>query len=281
MIMVRPTLLTTGYVPDKLRDFPGMPRPHQGAKVDQPTSYNKYTTWLFDPESGRFEMAGPAPVGVDTLVTTRHGVMGVDVDWPDRDNDAGYNRPWKPDGPAEQKGMFVFDAAKKSWKRLDDGKQAAPQNLYELTSLAYDSQHDHILLHGSGAKRDELWSFDLKTNQWKDLKPKVAAPAGAAPPRCCREAVYIPGQEVMLTYGPAPEKGPALWAYKITENAWYRVDVPAPTKIDPALAAGQNRALVYDPKRDVVLMVLGTRGDQGKAMVFALRYRHEDAKFVK
>jgi hypothetical protein len=281
MVVVRPVLLTTGYVPDRLRDFPGVPRLREGAKVDPPTSYNKYVTWLFDPDTGRFNIASPAPVGLDTLVTTRHGVMGVDVDWPERDNDAGYNRPWKPDQPAEHKGLFVFDAARKTWKRLDDGKQPSPQNLYELTSLAYDSQRDQVLLHGGGAKRDELWAFDLKNNQWKDLKPKVAAPAGAAPPRCCRETAYIPGQDVMLTYGPAPEKGPALWAYKVSDNAWYRVDIATPPNIGAPQAAGQNRALVYDPKRDVVLLVLGSGGDQGKTQVFALRYRHEDAKFVK
>src|SRR5262249_30534340 len=101
--------------------------------------------WLFDPHSGRFEMAGPAPIGLDTLVTTRHGVMGVDVDWPDRDDDAGYNRPWNPDGPVEHKGMFVLDAAKKSWRRLDDGKQAAPQTWYDLTSRPCDAQGDQVL----------------------------------------------------------------------------------------------------------------------------------------
>jgi hypothetical protein len=286
MVMVRPIQLTTGYVPEKLRDFPGEPRAREGAKVQPPTSYNKYATWLFDPDTGRFDIVGPAPVGLDTLVTTRHGVMGVDVDWPARDNDAGYNRPWSPEQPPEDKGLFAFDSAKKTWQRLGglgDKKQPAPQNLYELTSLAYDSQRDQVLLHGGGSKRDELWAFDLKTNEWKDLKPKVVAPAGAAPPRCNRESVYIPSQDVMLTYGPGPENrsGPALWAYKVGDNAWYRVEAAAPPGIDPVLAGGQNRALVYDPRRDVVLLVLGTRGDQGKAQVFALRYRHDQAKFMK
>jgi hypothetical protein len=283
MVMVRPISLTTGYVPDKLRDFPGEPRPHAGAKVSTPTSYNRYATWLYDPDTGRFEIAGGAPVGLDQLVTTRHGVMGVDVDWPNRDNDAGYNRKWLPDSPKEEKSVFAFDAAKKTWKRLGDAKQPSPQNLYELTSLAYDSQRDQVLLHGAGGQRDELWAFDLKTNQWKDLKPKVAAPAGASPPVCNRESAYIPGQDVMLTYGPGPEKRsiPALWAYRPGENTWHRVELAAPPGINAALATGQNRALVYDPKRDLVLLVLGTGGDQGKTAVFALRYRHDQAVFVK
>lgn len=283
MIMVRPIHLMSGYVPEKLRDFPGEPRPLEGAKVKLPTSYNKYATQAYDPDTGRFDTVGPAPAGLDQFVTTKHGVMGVDVDWPNRDDDAGYNRKWTPDSPVEEKSLFAFDAAKKTWKQRGDRKQPAPQNLYELTSLAYDSTRDQVLLHGGGSQRDELWAFDLKTDKWVHLKPKVAAPAGAAAPVCNRESVYVPGQDVMLTYGPGPDKRsvPALWAYRPGENAWYRVEVAAPPGINPALATGQNRALVYDPKRDLVLLVLGTGGDQGKTLVFALRYRHNEANFVK
>ncbi len=46
-----------------------------------------------------------------------------------------------------------------------------------------------------------------------------------------------------------------------------------------SLAAGQNRALMYDPRRNLVLLVLGERGDEGKASVYALRYRHASARF--
>lgn len=48
----------------------------------------------------------------------------------------------------------------------------------------------------------------------------------------------------------------------------------SPQDIDPRNAARQNRAIVYDPKRELVLLVLGTGGDQGQASVCALRYRH-------
>jgi hypothetical protein len=51
-------------------------------------------------------------------------------------------------------------------------------------------------------------------------------------------------------------------------NQWRKLNIP-----EPALRAGQNRAMVYDAKQDTVLLVLGGRGDQGRASVFALRYR--------
>jgi hypothetical protein len=281
MIMVRPIRLTTGYSPACLRDFPGAPRAAGDARVRPPTSYVKYATWGFDPDSGRWEILGPAPAGLDTLVGTPHGVMGVNVDWPARLNDAGYLLPWGPDRPAEDTALFLFDAARKSWKRLGE-RQPSPQNLYELTTLAYDGKRDRVLLHGAGKDRDELWAFDLRTSRWQDLRPRVARPARAAPPVCNREGVYLPDQDVFLTYGPARERRDtaALWAYRGADNAWYQIALAAPPGIAPRIVAGQNRALVYDPKRDLVLLVVGVGGDQGKAQVYALRYRHAQARFT-
>ena len=36
--------------------------------------------------------------------------------------------------------------------------------------------------------------------------------------------------------------------------------------------AGQNGALVYDPKRHVLLLVAGAGGDSGAAAVYSLRF---------
>ena len=119
MICVRPITLTTGYEPERLRNFPGEPRTPVDAKVKPPTSYRKYVTWSFDPGNGKWDILGPAPAGLDTLVTTRHGVMGVNVDWPTRNNDAGYMLDWGPTRPARKdNAAYLFDSNKKSWKRV-------------------------------------------------------------------------------------------------------------------------------------------------------------------
>jgi hypothetical protein len=281
LIMAHPIRLQTGYEPAALKVFPGEPRAQSGAKVVPPTSYTKYATWGMDPETGNWTLLGPAPLGLDTLMSTSHGVMGINVDWRTRLDDAGYLLPWKPGDPEEDKALYLFDAAKKAWKRLGE-KQLAPQNLYEMTSLAHDTRRDQILLHGGGTKRDELWAFDLKTNRWTNRQPKVAAPEGGSPPPCNREAVYLPAQDVMLLYGPSGEKGnqPGLWVYKPADNTWTRMVLDPPPGVEPRLAAGKNRALVYDAKRDLVLLVLGGGGDKSKAMVYAMKYRHDQARFI-
>ncbi|MBI3697326.1 MAG: hypothetical protein HY238_21125, partial [Acidobacteria bacterium] len=209
---------------------------------------------------------GDAPVGVDTLVSTRHGVVGVRVDWPAQLNDAGYLLPFNPSSRKDTP-IYLLD---KTWKRLDDESQPGPQNLYEMTSLAYDSKRDQVILHGGGARRDEIWTFDMAKKRWEEKRPTGQAPT------CTREAVYILREDVFLTYGPSPEDPtvPALHAWHVGANTWRRVSVPPMTEIESPRRASQNRAMVYDAERDLVLLVLGTGGDAGKAYVYAMRYRN-------
>ncbi len=272
MIVVRPIRLTTGYLPVSLRDFPGEPRAHEDAIVNPPGSYDKWVTWSFDPDTMQWELLGPAPANLDTLVTTKHGVIGVVADWPWRLNDAGYQKPWNPSLPAQDTAVYRFDAAAKHWTRLGS-PQTSPQNLYEGTSLAYDSTRDRVILHGGGKRRDEVWSFDLKTNRWQKLRGEVAG--GGEPPVCSREAVYLPEEDVFLTFNSSrttPTSMP-LWAFRPAEDRWQRVDIGPPSAAGRTSWNGQNRAMAYDPERGLVLLVLGTGGSEGKTHVFALKYR--------
>ncbi|MDA2928698.1 hypothetical protein MYX84_01940 [Acidobacteria bacterium AH-259-O06] len=278
MIMVRPIRLRTGYDPELLRNFPAVRAVAPDALVNPPSSYVRYTTWTYNPDTRQWDLLCGAPAGTDTLVTTPHGVMGLNVNWRSRLNTPGYNLPWNPHQPPEDKDIYLLDVSQKTWKRLTQG-QPSPQNLYEMTSLVYDSKRDQLILHGGGKRRDELWTLDLGAGRWKNMRPHVLAPRGASPPVCTREAIYILGEDVVLGYGPTPEDRTlfAVWVYTVSENAWRQVDIPPISGIRPY---GHNRGLVFDPKHDLGLLVLGARGDQGKAFVYALRYRHDRARFV-
>ncbi len=140
---------------------------------------------------------GAAPEGLDTLLTTPHGVIGLNVNWPRRLNDAGYHLPPAAQ-PPEDTALSLFDAKAGRWQRLGE-KQTSPQNLYERTSLAYDSNRDRVLLHGGGENRDELWSFELKEKRWKNLNPDSDRPQGAKPPASGREAVFLAKQDLLLS----------------------------------------------------------------------------------
>jgi hypothetical protein len=86
-------------------------------------------------------------------------------------------------------------------------------------------------------------------------------PKGDAP-ECSREAVYLPNQDTFLTLGER------LWSWKPTENEWRVVELPTGESLN---RTGQNRAMVYDPKNKIILLVLGRSGDNGTAQVYALR----------
>jgi hypothetical protein len=258
MIVVRRLRLTTGYEPAVARDAPVGDGPAPDALVRPPSSYVKFVTWTFDPATSKWTFAGSAPLGVDTLVSTPRGVIGIDVDWPTRLNDAGYQRPWSPESQHRDAGVYRYDAGRRHWERLDRPGSGGPQNLYEMTSLAFDSRRDDLILHGGGARRDELWTFSMRSRNWRNMQPKTTDAA----PACSREAVYLPDQDAFLTYGDG------LWLWKRSENAWRRLQIPFDKLPE---RTGQNRAMVYDTKRKVIFLVLGEGGDNGVAHLYALR----------
>ncbi len=279
MISVNPIRLTTGYEPPWLRDYPAIEETASDAVVTTPSSYRKAVTWSYDPDSREWTLLGPAPAGVDTLLSTPRGVVGMRANWRGRLNDAGYQRPWRPWHAPEDNALYLLRGAE--WQRLDRGGPS-PQNLYEQTSLAYDSTRDRILLHGGGQRRDELWAFDWKSGEWRNLRPRVAAPGGAEPPICGREAVYLPDEDVMLAFARDPERGEwDTWVYTPADNGWRRVQIPVSAGEELFREAAHNRGMVYDAGRGLVFLVLGGRGDTGRASVFALRYRHRAARFVR
>ena len=262
MIMVRPVGLTEGYQPEWLKRGTG--------------ECPRCVTWAYDSASRKWERLAAAPPGVTALVTTPLGVIGATVAWGSRLDRRGYLLPGGES--VEDNPLYLFNAAKNEWMRLGE-PQPSPGNLYEMTSVAYDTRRDQVILHGGGKLRDELWIFNLKTKQWRNMQPKVASPEGAPPPECTRESVYLPRDDVVLIYGPSRSERtkPALWEYSVGENTWRLVDIPPVTAVEPRQRASQNRSMVYDAKRDLMLLVLGSGGDAGPAVVFAMRYRRAQA----
>ncbi|MBL8228637.1 MAG: hypothetical protein JNL98_09175 [Bryobacterales bacterium] len=254
MVMVVPVRLTTGYEPAWLRNYPARTAAAPDSIVQTPSSYTRFVTFTYSMAERKWVVLGPAPLGLDTLVTTPLGVMGVPVNWRARLNAAGYQLPFDA---RQQEDNAVYLLRGTSWERLS-APGPSPQYLYEMTSLAFDTRRNQLILHGAGTARNELWTFDVKSRRWVNRKPQGEAPT------CMREAVYLAGRDVFLTYGPG------LWEYSPAANTWRKTAIG-----DPPVRVGQNRAMVYDSVRDWILLVLGQGGDQGRASVYALRYSPE------
>jgi hypothetical protein len=269
--------LTAGYEPPCLKDYPLL-NPDFGAGEDYRRSgYSKWVTWVFDPVPGTWEMLCPASVGLELTVSTPKGVMAVDNDWGGLFNKDSSSLAVFEGKKVKENAVFLLDVAARRWNKLS-GAGPWPQNLYELTALVYDSRRNQLLLHGGGPDRTELWSFSLGSGRWTKLNPQVAG--GGMPPACDREAVYIPGEDAMLTAGTPPDgsAGPGMYAYRPAENTWTRLEIAPPEGLESSSLVMQNRAFTYDPIHNVVLMVLGERsGDLGRAVVYGLRYNHRKA----
>ena len=270
--------LTAGYDPEPLRRCEPISPDFGEDEAFERSGYTKWVTWTYDRETEAWELLCSGLPGLDLTASTPHGVMAVDHNW------GAVGAPERPDRVdfggerVVENAVYLLDVAGRAWKKLS-GPGPWPQNLYEMTALVHDSRRDRLILHGGGPQRDELWNFNPNTGRWTRLEPELETLDGKAP-ACCREAMYIPREDVVLTCGSPPgvEDDVGVYAYRVEENTWSRVEVPAPPDREMWEVAGQNRAMAYDPERDLVLMVLGEdRSDKGAAVVYALRYRGGDA----
>ena len=69
----------------------------------------------------------------------------------------------------------------------------------------------------------------------------------------------------------------ALFVYRADDNSWAPLNAPMPPRVSLG-EYNENRAMVYDAKHDVVLLVLGEGGDMGRAVVYGMRYQPATGK---
>jgi hypothetical protein len=263
--------LTGGYEPDPLKDIE--PKKMRFGKNENFTTsyYVKWVTWVYHEEKQSWEIICSGLPGLDLLVQTPHGVMGVDYNWGAIDSQ---ERPdmttWKGE-PMVDNSVYLLDVAGRNWRKITR-EGPWPQNLYEMTALVYDSRRDQLILHGGGPDRNELWRFPLNTGQWEKIEPDYASDTGGQPPVCNREAVYLPDDDVLFTAGtPAGEISRAgFWAYRVDENRWYRINIEPSEGRTMNDMLGQNRAWTYDPIHDILFMILGENA--GWAMVYGMKF---------
>jgi hypothetical protein len=272
--------LTAGYNPELLRQIDPCHPDFGSGENFKMAGYTKWATWGYDREKEIWEIICSGHVGLDLTVSTPHGVLAVDYSWGAIDAADRSDRVLYEGKQVVENAVFLLTVADRQWHKLSaDGPW--PQNLYEMTALVYDSKRDGLILHGGGANRDELWRFDLRSKKWTHLEPAIKTPDGK-PPVCRREAVYLPGEDALLTCGyPAGREADAgVYVYRVAENAWYRAEIAAPPGREMKEVVGQNRAMAYDPAKNLVLMVLGEGGGNlGSAVVYAMRFSESAFSF--
>ncbi|MGC1243747.1 MAG: kelch repeat-containing protein [Chryseosolibacter sp.] len=273
VINTKKIYLTAGYVPEVLKKL-DVQVPKFGEKENISGYYTAWVTWIYHEDSQKWEILCKGYPGLDLLVQTPHGVMGVDHHW-DLLNTP--NRPdiveWEGESLVEN-AVYLLNVAERNWTKLTH-RGPWPQNLYEKTALVYDSRRNQLILHGAGTEQDELWRFPLDKKQWEKITPQFASGTGGRPPVCQREAVYLPEDDVFLTTGTpvGDNSGPSLWAFRVQENRWYRTEIQPPKGLTMRHLVTPTRGWNYDPIHDRIFMVLGQGGDQSGSAVYGLKYK--------
>lgn len=274
VINTKMVYLTAGYEPQSLKDMESG-EPEIIDKSDFSHSYHtKWVTWVYHEEGNHeWEILCSGLMGLDLLVQTPHGVMGVDYNWRAASiKDRPDMITWKGRSMVDNS-VYLLDVADRKWQKLTH-EGPWPQNLYEMTALVYDSCRNQLLLHGAGPECDELWRFPLEKDRWEKIEPGYAEDTGGRPPVCYREAVYLPKDDVFFTAGsPSGERTKlGFWAYRVGENRWYKLDIKPPEGRTMNDMVSASRAWCYDPIHDIVLMVLGESGDTSRAEVYGMKF---------
>ncbi|MGM0489133.1 MAG: Kelch repeat-containing protein [Planctomycetota bacterium] len=198
-------------------------------------------TWLYDPAQREWlePIPQPFPGGGSVSPIALPTPEGVAV----YQHEIG--RTWEDSGRMYR---FVGEAGKPDtwgWEEIDIVGNHRPYQREHMT-IVYDQKRDRLIFlsHDRETREPELWFFGMDEHRW--VKNPRPAPGGVS----TREAVYVPGEDAVLAYGPARDDDPT-WTrvYLCEENRW------VPLQIDTPQFTVHEVALVYDPTHEVAVLL--------------------------
>jgi hypothetical protein len=152
-------------------------------------------------------------------------------------------------GEGNSEGTVVYDPYDNTWTRMNPKTQPAFRS---GGNMAYDSKRKRHILFGAQFTEDpHTWAYDLKKNEWTDLKPAVM------PNTKANDAVlvYDAGNDVIVasvkSAGSDEMKGSyETWVFLGEENTWKKME----TKDAPPGFGNRRRIMAYIPDLNVTVM---------------------------
>jgi hypothetical protein len=144
---------------------------------------------------------------------------------------------------------------------IHDAPPPFPSHLYEHRPLCFVPDRNQIFFyeHAGGKRfaRQRTWVYDIRTNRWKDLKPKNMPFANAGDTLL---AEYIDGQDAVLCLiqNRKMKERVEYWAYSLARNAWSCMTEKGANVGDPygqAAYVAKYRVMVAVPKHTRVMRV--------------------------
>ena len=161
-------------------------------------------------------------------------------------------------GEGSRDGTVVYDPYTNTWTRMQ------PKNEPTLGSkesrsggnMAYDAARKLHILFGSQFNDDpHTWAYDVRKNEWFDMKPATM------PPTNRNDAVlaYDPVNKVVVAVVRAAEGVDGkdvvkahleTWAYDAGKNTWTKLDA----KTQPDGVGGRSRVMTFVPDQNLFLI---------------------------
>jgi hypothetical protein len=156
-------------------------------------------------------------------------------------------------GEGNHEGTQVYDPYTNTWTRMSPPKEPPDRS---GGNMAYDSARKlHILFGTQFGDDPHTWAYDLKKNEWRDLKPATQ------PPTDRNDAVlaYDPNNRVVVAVVRVIDQEAKdeiraghleTWAYDAGANTWTKMKPPR----EPDAFGNRRRIMVAIPDQNVILM---------------------------
>ncbi|MEM9155810.1 MAG: kelch repeat-containing protein [Cyanobacteria bacterium P01_F01_bin.33] len=155
--------------------------------------------------------------------------------------------------------LFIFDASSRTWTRRSSGEGPAPRG---FACAVYHEGTESVLVFGGSHFEadfsaftyfDDLWRFDLSTNEWTEIQPVGPRPLARAGCGC---DIIGDGLFVFSGNGENFSTDNELWRYDIVSQSWARLQ--ADDVGDPSRPAARTQMIfIRIPTHNKFLMIGG------------------------
>jgi hypothetical protein len=163
-------------------------------------------------------------------------------------------------GEGNQEGTVVYDPHTNTWTCMNPPMQPPFRS---SGNMVYDSAHKLHILFGSQFTDDpHTWAYDLRENQWRDLKPPGLPPTNENDAVMAYDSLSdVVVAVVKITTGKDENAIHRLetWTYDAGKNTWTKMDPPQ----EPDPTSNRARVLVYAPELGLSILENRTHSQAG------------------
>lgn len=180
-------------------------------------------------------------------------------------------------GEGAKYGTIVYDPYTNTWTEMKPAKGPAERS---GGNLAYDvARKVHILFGSQFTDDPHTWAYDLRKNEWKDLKPEKLPPTDRNDP----VLAYDSANQVVVAVVQVVDKSDGkevvgghheTWAYDAGKNTW----TPMKPVKEPDGWGNRRRVMVYLPDHNLCLLemyvnpTLRVSGVEREQQIWTYRY---------